>query len=134
MPVKVQVPGNKHTELTVIEHVLKFGADGWAEADHLTKEELAKCRRFGFTVVEEVKKAAKAVAKIVDPEPEGPDKSGEAKEAEPVTAPATEEAPEESGEPEATTPEGGNPPAEAAPVAPAAPAVKKGGRPKKAAS
>ncbi len=46
--MRVKIPGGKVKELVIVENRLVFGEDGFAPADHLTAEEIDRCRRLGF--------------------------------------------------------------------------------------
>lgn len=57
--MRVRIPGSALKEIRVLEHVLQFAADGWAEAEHLTAAEIARCRKFGFVVEKSAQKREK---------------------------------------------------------------------------
>lgn len=46
--MRVKLPGCKVRDLIILKNCLVFGDDGFAEADHLTKKEIARCRQLGF--------------------------------------------------------------------------------------
>ncbi len=50
--MRVRVPGGRirNQDMRVLENTLRFGPDGWAQADHLTDEEVQRCIRFHFRV------------------------------------------------------------------------------------
>lgn len=54
--MRVSIPGGRVKSLFLLENVLTFGEDGWADADHLTEAEVQRCRDFGFRVEGTVKK------------------------------------------------------------------------------
>lgn len=49
--LKVKIPNSKLIDIKIIENTLVFdGEEGFADADHLTDEEVERCRMFGFIV------------------------------------------------------------------------------------
>lgn len=51
--MKVRIPGNKFAgqAVRILEHELRFAANGLADAEHLTDEEIQRCVRMGFEVI-----------------------------------------------------------------------------------
>ena len=48
--MKIHAPHLKIKALQVLENVLQFDDEGFAPADHLTDEEVARCHKFGLKV------------------------------------------------------------------------------------
>lgn len=70
--MRIRIPGNRFANKTVqiLEHALKFAENGWAEADHLTDQEIQRCARLGFHI-EATPKQADAPAEAAK-EPDAP--------------------------------------------------------------
>ncbi len=58
--LRVKNPGRLDS-MAVLEHVLIFGADGWANGDELTAQECERLRRFHFTLLETQETASEEV-------------------------------------------------------------------------
>ena len=49
--MRIKIPNSKVKELLILENTLRFDdEEKYAKADHLTEEEVARCRTFGFVI------------------------------------------------------------------------------------
>ncbi len=49
--MRIKIPNSKVKELLILENTLRFDdEEKYAKADHLTDEEVARCRKFGFVI------------------------------------------------------------------------------------
>ena len=109
--LRIRIPGNQGVrEMHVGQSVLSFGKDGYADADHLSDEEIQRCINFHFVV-----EGGRATPQAKAPE-EAPTLYDDAEDDE--TTESTQEEPEEAME---TQDDAGEPAAKAAPSKPRAP-------------